>query len=73
MQGDENMGSRKNARQGASKNGMERKPVPWWPGENFSRVPMLSGVAPPFDVHGPYELCGSVSAGGEINMSRAFF
>ena len=38
--GDENMVSRKNARQGASKNGNEGKPGPLWSGENF-RVPTV--------------------------------
>ena len=35
MLGGENMVSRKNARQGASKNGVERKPGHLWSGENF--------------------------------------
>ena len=33
---------------GASKTGLERKPGPWWSGENFSRVPMFPGVVTPF-------------------------
>ena len=46
------MVSRKNARQGASKNSVERKPGHLWPGENF-RVPMVPGVVPPFDSMAP--------------------
>ena len=33
---------------GASKNGLERKPGPWWSGENFSGCPWLQVSLHPF-------------------------